>query len=85
MNKQQDKRTAIIAHVAKHGRITKKEAVEIAGSGYYYNAEKYVGEILSRLVNAGVLKREKPGVFVPGERSATSKRGLVNPNLPKLF
>lgn len=49
---------------AKAGdQITKKECVEKYKGWYYANAQKYVGEALSRLVKSGKLIRVKPGVF----------------------
>ena len=35
----------------------------VYGGTYYHNGEKYVGEILGRMVNAGLIERVKPGVF----------------------
>jgi predicted transcriptional regulator of viral defense system len=43
--------------------ITKKKAVELIGHHYYCSKEKYVGEVLSRMVKKGLLNRIKPGVF----------------------
>lgn len=45
------------------GEITKKEAVQILERHYYANAEKYVGEILTRMVSRGILCRVKRGVY----------------------
>lgn len=85
MSKVEDKRAIIVAHVVQHGRITKSEAVQLVGSTYYCNADKHVGDILSRLVNVGVLIREKPGVFVVGSLSAKGKRSDGVKNHPELF
>ncbi len=46
------------------GRLTKKEAVEVYGSWYYHNGEKWIGEILSRLVKRNIFEREKLGVYI---------------------
>jgi len=48
------------------GKITKKQAMDIIDT-HYYNGEKYVGNVLSRMVNAGLLIREKPGHFRVGK------------------
>lgn len=45
------------------GNITTSQAVELLQHHYYHNARKYVGEILSRLVKSGKLKRVKPGAY----------------------
>lgn len=44
-----------------NGKITKKEACNIIR--YYHNTQKHVGDILSRMVNMGYLKRIKRGSF----------------------
>lgn len=46
------------------GKLTKKEAVEAFGHWYYHNREKWIGEILSRLVKRNIFEREKPGVYI---------------------
>ena len=43
--------------------VTKQTIVGVYGGTYYHNGEKYVGEILGRMVNAGLIERVKPGVF----------------------
>ena len=45
------------------GKTTKAEAVILLQSQYYCNAEKYVGDILSRMVRIGLIDRVKNGVF----------------------
>lgn len=52
---------------ANGGSITKKEAIDLIGDRYYFNADKYVGEVLSRMVKAQFLIRIKPGVFKIGQ------------------
>ena len=47
------------------GTLTKKQAVDQLDS-YYCNGEKHIGDRLSRMVNAGMLKRVKSGVFEIG-------------------
>ena len=49
------------------GTITKKEIVEMYEHLYFCNAEKHLGDILSRMVKSGLLIREKPGVFKAGK------------------
>lgn len=45
------------------GKITKKQAVDLQQHQYYANAEKYVGERLTKMVKAGLFARSKPGVY----------------------
>jgi hypothetical protein len=47
----------------KNGGITKAQAVELLKGDYYCNAAFHVGNVLSRMVNAGILVRVKRGVF----------------------
>ena len=37
--------------------------VEALGGAYYSDAEKYVGDIVGRMVKTGLLIQVKPGVF----------------------
>ena len=46
-------------------QITKKQAVELIDD-HYCNGSKHVGEVLSRMVKSGTLKRIKNGVFTLG-------------------
>lgn len=56
-------RTILKAAQERGGRITKKEIVEMHGRAYWHNGAKHLGDILSRMVKSGILKRVKPGVF----------------------
>jgi hypothetical protein len=58
------------------GNITKKQAMELIDD-YYYNGAKWVGDVLSRMVKAGMLTRVKPGTFKTG-------KGNIH-NQPDLF
>lgn len=44
-------------------KISKQKAVELIGGSYYANAKKHVGDVLSRMVNSGKLKRVRNGHF----------------------
>jgi len=50
------------------GKITKKQAMELIDDTHC-NGEKYVGEVLSRMVKAGLLTREKRGQYKVGKAS----------------
>jgi len=62
-----------ILDLAKNGEFTKQEAVALIGDNYN-SAEKYVGEVLSRMVESGLIIRVRNGVFrlpLPPERCLT--------------
>lgn len=61
-----DRRKDIIkaAKEQPDGRFSLEDAVQWIGHSYYANERKHTGDVLSRMVKAGLLKREKPGVFV---------------------
>jgi len=68
-----------------NNQITKKQAIELIGHYYFLNAQKYVGEVLSRMVKSKLLKRVKNGLFeISTERKETAK-GIVNPNQLELL
>jgi hypothetical protein len=57
----------IVAILQQHGgEVTKAQVVKAIGGDYYANGAKHVGDRLSRMVNAGILVRVKPGVFTLG-------------------
>lgn len=59
-----DKSRIILDHALRNGnKITKRDAVALIGNTYYCNGAKHVGDILSRLVKSGRLKRLKRGEF----------------------
>lgn len=64
-----DKQIQVFDYVRSNGQITKQQAVELIGKSYYCNADKHVGDVLSRMVKAGLLKRIKPGLFELGDRT----------------
>ncbi|MCQ4139206.1 type IV toxin-antitoxin system AbiEi family antitoxin domain-containing protein [Chryseobacterium sp. EO14] len=77
-----DKQKVIFEFVKDNGSITKKTAIEKIGNNYFLNADKYVGEVLSRMVKSGLLKRVKKGVFTLGERV---NKNSIPENQLKLF
>jgi len=72
---------------ANGGTITKKQIVESYGRCYFHNGAKHLGEILSRMVNSGLLIREKPGVFTvgTGKKNKPSKEAEYLANQTTLF
>ena len=66
------KQSAILKRCQMFGQITTAEAVDLVGD-YYHNATKHTGDILSRMVKSGLLKREKPGLFKIGPGKTKSK------------
>lgn len=61
------KQQAIIDYIRTNGSITTKVANEMLKDFYYHNHEHYVSEILSRMVKAGKIYREKIGVYKLGK------------------
>jgi len=57
---------AIYNFVRSKGEATKAEIFAFTGDPYYCNGEKYIGDRLSRMVNAGFLIRVKKGVYKCG-------------------
>lgn len=64
-------------------RITKKQAMELINT-HYHNGEKHVGDALSRMVKAGLLIREKPGVFLLGKGTRSLPVTIID-NQSELF
>lgn len=77
------KQQAILDYARQHGQITSNNAYQLLNSFYYHNHEKYIGEILSRMVNAGKLVRIKTGVFEIGNGKVNTE--LVIKNQESLF
>jgi len=45
------------------GTVTKREAVLELRGDYFHDPERYIGMVLTRMVNSGLLVRLKHGVF----------------------
>ena len=78
------KQKLVLSLFEKGQEMTKQQVIDsgVCGS-YYYNAEKYVGEILSRMVKAGLLERTRQGVFrlpdaPPPRKQRKSEMGYEN-------
>jgi hypothetical protein len=67
------KQKIIMQELNESGTITLARAVELVGGDIFINREKYVGQILSRMVRAGLLVRAKPGVFTATEQTHDSQ------------
>jgi hypothetical protein len=72
------KQQTIIDHCRTSGTITKKHAVSMLSCYYYCNADKHVGEILSRMVNACKLRRISAGVLELGSGKRTTDVVIKN-------
>ena len=69
---------------ANGGEVTKAQVVDAIGGNYYCNGDKHVGDRLSRMVNAGMLIRVKPGLFKIGT-GKRSKSEIVAEGQTTLF
>jgi len=56
------KQTAILRYIAD-GEKTKKQIVNRFGAWHYRNSNKYIGEILTRMVRKGLLVRVEKGLY----------------------
>lgn len=56
------KQQAIINYL-KAGERQKSQIVNRFSAWYYHNASKYIGEILGRMVEAGMIIRVKKGLY----------------------
>ena len=66
------------------GRFTKMEAVKQFGGEYYCNERNLIGQRLSRMVNAGLLIRERPGRFKVGKGTKKNRATIIE-NQIELF
>lgn len=70
------------------GTVVSSTIVEALGGAYYSDAEKYVGDIVSRMVKTGLLIQVKPGVFrIPtADEPKKAKAGtMLADDSPTLF
>lgn len=70
MNKSQK----IIDYLKTKETATKSELYAISDYQYYRNWGKHFGDVLSRLVDNGMLKRVKQGVYSIGEGAKKSEQ-----------
>ena len=63
----------ITRFVLQNGGTATKQQIVKALDSYYCNGDKHIGDILSRMVNAGLLKRVKNGVFEIGDGKKAKK------------
>lgn len=83
--KPSEKQSKILDWAMSNTEITKRKAVELIGGDYYHNADKHVGDVLSRMVNSGLLKRIKNGVYALGDGIRKTDTEPVPENQLKLF
>lgn len=76
------KQQAILDYVRQNGQITTKIANQMLEHFYYHNHEKYVSEILGRMVKNGSLNRVKNGLY---ELGSGKKSNYVINNQGGLF
>ena len=62
---------------ANGGEVTKAKVVEAIGGNYYCYGDKHIGDRLSRMVNAGMLIRVKPGVFKLGTGTRSKPKTIA--------
>ena len=68
-----DKQKKIIDLANKQGgTVTKREAVLELKDDYFHDPDRYIGMVLTRMVNSGMLVRLKHGVYSVPENSGTN-------------
>lgn len=76
-------------YAANNTGITLDKAVELIGYRYFANQKKHTGRVLARMVEVGLLIREKPGRFIVNSNFKTKGRENVkeqpNPDQLNLF
>ena len=67
--------------------LTKREIMDKAGLHYYHNSSKHAGEVLSRMVNNGILNRTAKGKFKlnPKKIEKSHKQEKISENQYNLF
>ncbi len=70
---------------SKDSQITKQQAVDLIGGCYYCNESKHTGDVLTRMVKRGLLKRVSRGVYERGPGIKYEKETINNPNQIKLL
>lgn len=77
---------AIISEAKRNGgKVTTEQVSALIGESGYKSQKQQAGEILSRMVNAGLLNREKPGVFALPTESQKPKSVTKTGEQPTLF
>lgn len=86
MSKIGDKQKELLSFALKNeNKISKQQAVELIGYSYYCNAKKHVGDVLSRMVNSGLLTRIRNGHFEINMNKKQTSSGIVNLNQTELL
>ena len=79
-----EKQKIVINWCIQHdGKITKREAMQLIND-HYCNGAKHVGEVLSRMVKAGLLNRITPGNFSVGNGYRIKQLTIIE-NQQQLF
>lgn len=75
----------VIAFISKHGgEVAFSEISAEFGVRYYTSSEYHVGQLLSRMVKSGFVKRVRKGVYVLGDGKKPPK-AEESANHPTLF
>lgn len=78
-----DKQKEILKFVHENGVTTKAEIIEAMPWDYYYNDSKHFGDIISRMVKNGSLKRIKRGVYEYNTNNFVKTGNKIEPVDPK--
>jgi len=64
--------------------LKKQEIIKMAQMYYFHNTDKHVGDVLSRMVNSGLLIRVSKGVFKLGNGNK-KKEQIIDKNQTTLI
>lgn len=76
INRSDSKREQVIAYLKTVDQATLRQIYDNVHFRYYNGWSRYLGQIMSRLVDAGMAKRIKPGVFTLVKKQDTSQLNL---------
>lgn len=76
-----DRQKQILNVFSKDEILSKSEIKEKSGISYYCNTDKHLGDVLSRMVNNGLLERVKKGYFKWSGRTVPNhqQKELIQP------
>jgi len=75
---------AIIIYL-QTGHKEKKQIVNKFKSWHYANSNKHIGDILSRMVNRGLIVRVKKGIYGISKEPVSSVSEMIDPKQQSLF
>jgi len=88
MSKITERQSSIFNFIKELDREVKRsEIIDQFSHWYYCNSGKHISDILHRMVNNGLLKKERSGYYQIGDGKSKSKKAteVINENQTELF